>query len=150
MRVDLPSLSLAVVATFASGVFADRPPDADIDQLRSEVAALRAEVQRLKSMTGDDRLTEERAREIRGLIEEVVADADRRASLLQDGLTAGWAKGKGFHISSVDGNFLLRIYGQIQVRYVANFQDNSPTGEDSRSGFESPCRSAITPVSVSQ
>ncbi|MHC4101541.1 MAG: porin, partial [Planctomycetota bacterium] len=37
---------------------------------------------------------------------------------------------------SADGNWLLKIGGQIQVRYAASFQDKAPDGEDERYGFE--------------
>src|SRR5262249_33900762 len=67
------------------------------------------------------------------LVQDVLADADTRSSLLESGMTAGWDN--GFFIASTDGNWRLNIGGQLQVRYVYNNQNNSPT-DDNRSGFE--------------
>ena len=76
-----------------------------------------------------------RAQTIRGLVSEVLADAETRASLLQDGVHAGWDKNRGFFIASTDSNFLLKLNGQLQVRAVYNHQESSPTDDD-RFGFE--------------
>ncbi|MHC4142917.1 MAG: hypothetical protein ACYSUF_14005 [Planctomycetota bacterium] len=132
----LPIIATAALACTAA---ADDGKDAEIDELRSEVSALRGTVAELRTtvdqlQAGDDWLTEQRAGEIRGLVQDVLADADTRASLMQDGMTAGWDK--GFFLGSADGNFLLRLGGQIQVRYAASFQDKAPSGEDERYGFE--------------
>ncbi|MHC4108213.1 MAG: porin, partial [Planctomycetota bacterium] len=83
---------------------------------------------------GQDWLTKQRAAEIRGLVQDVLADADTRASLLQ-GATAGYDG--GFFIGSADGDFLLKITGQIQTRYVYNRRDMPPgDGDENRYGFE--------------
>lgn len=79
-------------------------------------------------------LTEARAGQIRSLVEEVLADADQRVSLQSAGLTAGWDK--GFFLASPDGNFRLNVGALLQVRWIYNQQDDSPTGNDSQSGFE--------------
>jgi hypothetical protein len=122
----------AGLASAASGE--DKKNSEIIEALRAEVAELRSTVARLQAEHGDDWLTEQRADEIRALVQDVLADADTRANLLQDGMTAGWDK--GFFLGSADGNWLLRIGGQIQVRYAASFQDDAPDGEDDRYGFE--------------
>jgi hypothetical protein len=130
-----------VAAMFACTAIANDGEDAEIEALRFEVSELRGTVAELRATITDmnaeqeeDWLTEQRANEIRGLVQDVLADADTRASLLQDGMTAGWDK--GFFIGSADGNWLLKVGGQIQVRYAASFQDNAPDGEDERYGFE--------------
>ncbi|MHC4615924.1 MAG: porin [Planctomycetota bacterium] len=105
-----------------------------IEALRAEVAELRSTVDRMKAEQSDDWLTEQRAEEIRSLVHDVLADADTRASLMQDGLTAGWDR--NFFVQSADGNWRLRLRGQIQVRYVWNHQSSAPDGEDDRYGFE--------------
>ena len=58
------------------------------------MAELKDTVAELKAASDDDWLTERRAQEIRGLVEDVLADADTRASLLQDGMTAGLGSGQ--------------------------------------------------------
>ncbi|HVP74281.1 MAG TPA: hypothetical protein VMS30_11125, partial [Phycisphaerales bacterium] len=105
-----------------------------MDQLKSIVKDLQGQVDALRAENDEQWLTEARANEIRGLVQDVLADADTRASLLQTGSMAGYDK--GFFVSSADGNYLLRIGGQLQVRYVYNLQDSDGATDDNRSGFE--------------
>ena len=102
----------------------------------AEIAKLKAELAELKSQQGDNWLTEQRAAEIRSLVQDVLADADTRASLQSSGMTAGWDK--GFFRASPDGNFRLRVKGQIQFRYVMNYRDIQTSGSEDRwtKGFE--------------
>ena len=134
VAVALLSLSAFATSAVAADV-SDAPANATdtIAQLQSIVADLQRQVDELKSAKSDQWLTQERAKQIRGLVEDVLADADTRASLLQAGATAGWDK--GFFLGSSEGNYLLRINGQLQVRFVYNHQNDSPTDDD-RSGFE--------------
>ena len=104
-----------------------------IADLTARVADLERVVGRLQSGQDEPWLTTRRAAEIRGLVQDVLADADTRSSLLQDGMTAGWDK--GFFLGSADGNFLLKVQGQLQARFVYNTQDNSDD-DDNRWGFE--------------
>ncbi len=107
------------------------------DALTNRIAALEAEINALKVSNGDQWLTEQRAAEIRDLVQDVLSDADTRASLLQSGMTGGWDN--GFYLGSSDGNFRLNVGGWIQTRYVYNFQDVN-TGADPvdrhRNGFD--------------
>lgn len=86
-------------------------------QLEGEVATLRAE---------DDKqwLTEERVKEIRAVVADVLADADGRASLRQDSMTAGW--NDGFFLASPDGRFKLQLGGLLQTRFLWS---NIPNGQ---------------------
>ena len=104
-----------------------------IKELAARIADLERTVDQLQSANNDQWLTAKRADEIRALVYDVLADADTRSSLLQDGLTAGW--NKNFFLGSADGNFLLKVQGQLQARFVYNTQDNSPD-DDHRWGFE--------------
>ncbi|HRP62015.1 MAG TPA: porin [Phycisphaerales bacterium] len=108
---------------------ASSSPDDTVDR----IAALEMEVLRLRQQIGTDWLTEARAQEIRTLVHDVLADADTRASLLGTGMNAGWDE--GFFIGSADGNFRLRVGGNIQFRYVFNHQNGSPV-DNNRGGFE--------------
>jgi hypothetical protein len=125
-RVGLLAGASALTLTGAS--FADNPTEAQNYEAR--IAELEATVAQLK---GDNWLTDQRAEEIRGLVQDVLADADTRASLLQAGMTAGYDN--GFVIGSSDGNFSLKLNGQLQTRFLYNNQDNGP-GDDDRWGFE--------------
>ena len=98
--------------------------------LETQMAALQAEVAQLRAAQDDSWMAERRAAEIKTLVRDVLADADTRASLLQDGMNAGH-NGKNFFLASDNGDFLLNISGQLQMRYVASFQDEeSETDED--------------------
>ncbi len=115
---------------------ADAPVPSEVQQLRDRVAQLENKVSEMAAREGEQWLTEQRADEIRSVVQETLADADARASLADSGATAGWEKGKGFFISSADGNYLLKIGGQLQVRFVYNHQNDSPTDDNSEYGFE--------------
>src|SRR2546426_4285979 len=80
-----------------------------IEELRNMVQNLQQQVDDLKSASNDNWLTQKRAEEIRSLVQDVLADADTRASLLESGVMAGWDK--GFFIGSADGNWRLNIAG---------------------------------------
>ena len=112
---------------------------AELDALRSEVQelraergdveALQAEVSQLRAETNEGWLNERRAEQVKTLIHDVLADADTRASLAGDGIIAGH-NGKKFFLSSEDGKFLMKIEGQIQVRYIWNSRDEEVTDPD--------------------
>jgi hypothetical protein len=97
--------------------------EAQLEALRHDGIALRRELSQLRAESGEHWLDERRAGEIRALVHDVLADADTRSSLLQDGLMAGWSPGRGFFLTSADNRFLLRIEGQMQVRWVYNYHD---------------------------
>lgn len=59
-----------------------------IEALCNRVGDLENEINDLRQSQGDDWLTAQRADEIHNLVHDVIADADRRTSLLQNGLTA--------------------------------------------------------------
>ncbi len=129
--------SAALISTLSAPVLAEPPASQDdtIQSLQTMVHDLQREVDALKAQNTDQWLTEQRAEEIRGLVQDVMADADTRASLLGSALSAGYDK--GFVISSDDGNFKLKMNGQIQVRFDWNNQsDFPPDGDSNRSGFE--------------
>lgn len=112
----------------------------DIAALRKEMSELRAanqnlrqEVGELRTAKGEDWLNERRAEEVKALVKEVLADADTRASLLEGGMTAGH-NGK-FFLASEDGSFSLVLAGRIQVRYIADFRNNSGS-DDGETGFQ--------------
>jgi len=129
-RRTLSTMSIGLAAALATGAAAESSGD---DDLRARIDALEARIAQLQQTSGDAWLTEARAGEIRSLVTDVLADAETRTSLLQGGATAGWDD--GFFLSSPDGNFTLKILGQLQFRYVYSGQDNGPD-DDNRGGFE--------------
>jgi hypothetical protein len=111
----------------------------------SELAALKSRIAQLESQQSENWLNERRAEEVKSLIQDVLADADTRASLLQEGATAGHDGGH-FWIGSSDGTFLLRISGIIQVRHTYNDRNGDrgtaaaadPTFDQGETGFSIP------------
>ncbi|MCH7546675.1 MAG: hypothetical protein IID30_09780, partial [Planctomycetes bacterium] len=61
----------------------------EMEGLRQVNEVMMGEIDELRAKTQDNWLTEHRAEEIRILVQDVLADADTRSSLLQDGLIAG-------------------------------------------------------------
>jgi len=108
-------------------------------ELQAELQALRSEVTQLRTAQSQDWMNERRAEEIKTLVREVLSDADTRASLLDSSITAGH-NGDHFFLSSEDGNFEMAIYGQLQVRYTANFRDSNPGSgtDEGEAGFNIP------------
>jgi hypothetical protein len=95
----------------------------DSTNYQQEIADLRAEIASMKAQSGDNWLTEQRAAEIKGLVQDVLADADTRASLQGTGATAGFDN--GFFLSSADGNFRLNVGGTASARFTYNNRQDS-------------------------
>lgn len=91
---------------------------AQIAALRKVVESQSQELSAMKQENGRNWLSEQRASEIRGIVQDVLVDAESRTSFQDSAATAGW--NKGFFLASPDGNFKLKISGQIQLRYVVN------------------------------
>ena len=107
---------------------------ASADEQGSDVAARIAELKReVATLKGDSAawLTEERAAEIRGIVRDVLADADTRASL--QGATGAGYNG-GFFLSSADGNYSMKMNVLEQIRWT--FNDQSDANNEQVSGFE--------------
>lgn len=121
-----------VPRTHGSTAVTDATNATELETVRAELAKLRAEIRQLKADSTNNWLDERRAEEVKTLIREVLSDADTRASLLDNGVTAGH-DGKKFFLASNDGAFRLNIGGQMQFRYIANFRNDS--GDDLESGF---------------
>ena len=106
----------------------------ELEQMRAEMAQMRAEMAQLKAGQSGDWMSDSRRAEIEGMIADVFADANNRATLLQEGALAGIdEKGKIFLLSA-DGSFSANFNGQIQARYIHNTEDNR--GNDSISGIQ--------------
>ncbi|WP_432798909.1 hypothetical protein [Poriferisphaera sp. WC338] len=115
----------ALMLGLTGTAFADAASDAEA--LRAEVQQLRSEVATLRQSSDSNWLNERRAEEIKGLIRDVLSDAETRATLLQDGMMAGNQDGR-FFLKSADGNYLLNISAFAQIRYAADFQAGRPAG----------------------
>lgn len=107
-----------------------------LQKLEEDNSALKSEVDQLRAANEEGWLTEQRAKEIRTLVSDVLADADQRASLQGSGMNAGWSPDDGFFLASSDGKFKLNIGGVMQVRFAYSYRDEPP--DSNRSGFELP------------
>jgi len=104
------------------------------NEFASEIANLKAQIAELKASQGDTWLTEQRAAEIRGIVTDVLADADTRSSLQGSGAGAGY--NGGFFLSSADGNYSMKLNVLEQVRWTFNNRNDATFGEDQTWGFE--------------
>ena len=73
-KVGLLTGTASLMLTSICGAAAS---DATAGDLQAQVAELQAQVAQLKAASGDNWLTEQRATEIRGLVQDVLADAAR-------------------------------------------------------------------------
>ena len=133
-RVSL--LAGAATLTLTGGSFADTSVEAQNDELRSRIAQLEGRLANVEAQKNDNWLTQRRADEIRSVVEDVLADADTRSSMLAQGMTAGYDDGAV--IASADGNWLLRTNLLLQTRFMfSNMESPAGSGIDStRWGFE--------------
>jgi hypothetical protein len=113
-RVGL--LAGAATLTLAGGSFADTDLEAQNQELRARIADLESRLGAVEAQNSDNWLTEQRAEEIKGLVQDVLADAETRSSLLSQGMTAGYDDGAV--ISSADGNWMLRTNIFLQTRFM--------------------------------
>ncbi len=149
MRKTLLSIA-GVAAAFAVIPLAQAD---DTAQLRAELAEVRARMQQdqatlaqvqsqlsqFRQDQSENWLSERRAEEVKSLIHEVLSDADTRATLLQDSMTAGH-DGRRFFLASADGSFRMNINGQLQFRYIYNNRNDATggavAGQDDTMGFQ--------------
>ncbi|MCB9837850.1 MAG: hypothetical protein H6813_00790 [Phycisphaeraceae bacterium] len=101
-------------------------------KIRTSILAIAA----LATAAGGTTALADDADGVRALVAEMIADAESRSSLLQSGGTAG--HDGHFFLSSADGNFTLKMSGQSQTRYTANFNDEVAPRDDSVFGFSLP------------
>ena len=135
-------LAGATATTIAGAAFAGTSANVSYEDLQQRLDAAEAKIAELSTTQNADWLTEQRADDIRGLVQDVLADADTRASLQGSGMQAGY--NNGFVISSNDGQWMLRMNGLLQNRWVLNHTKNdintvpgaAGNGEKSRHGFE--------------
>lgn len=114
-------------------------------ELETANDSLRQEVRDLKAQDGVDWLNDERATQIRGIVTDVLADAESRTSFQQAPVTAGYKN--GFFIASADGAFTMKLQGLMQTRFVWDHLSgdpnsisypNAPDSKQSRYGWEIP------------
>lgn len=134
MLRSLCSVVALAAALFGPEAMAQASAGVDQGDLHTRIARMEERIRELES-TSADWMTEERAAELRELVEAVLADADSRTALVSQQSNAGW-DGHPF-LASADSAFRLELEGRFQLRYIFNHQDAPDGGGDtSRGGFE--------------
>lgn len=137
MKKWIGSSIVALTAMAGTAHAANVAPAQESNVTRAEYNELKAELARLRAQQDETWMNERRAEEIKGLVREVLSDAETRASLQASGATAGH-DGKNFYLASADGAFLLQLSGHFQLRYIYNHRDaEKASGTDNDlSGFQ--------------
>jgi hypothetical protein len=132
MRLNKTVGLLAGTTALTLGGFCYGNTDEANTSALAQIAELKAELAAMKAQQGEEWLTEQRAADIRGIVQDVLADAETRTSLQSSGATAGYDN--GFFISSADGNFRLNLNGLVQFRWILNGagEQNTAWGFDVR------------------
>ena len=105
-------------AAFSGMAFAGN--GAATNEMQSRLAAAEAKIAELSAQTDADWMSEARSEQVRGIVQDVLADADTRASLQGNGATSGYDN--GFFIKSADGKWSLKINGVFQERFNVGSQ----------------------------
>lgn len=104
------------------------------EALRQRLAELEARLGALDRHEADRLFDASRREEVRALIQDVLADADARGSLLGAG-GLSFAAGEGFTFTSADASYSFKLGGFMQARYVFNHRDGE-VDDSSRGGFD--------------
>jgi hypothetical protein len=113
--------------TLTSAGFAGSDMNAD---LQNRLEAAEARIAELSADQNKNWLNDERADAVRGLVQDVLADADTRASLQGASGSAGYDG--GFTIASADGSMSLKINGGVWTSWTS--VDDETDGADDSSG----------------
>ena len=96
----------------------------ELESIAAEISVLKERSTRLQSRLderpGDGWLSNDRKAEIKTLVQDVLADSGKRQSLRGPSLNAGYSDADGFHITTANDAFSLRIYGMVQTRWIFN------------------------------
>ena len=119
--------------TLTSAGFAGSDMNAD---LQTRLEAAEARIAELSADQNQNWLNDERADAVRSLVQDVLADADTRASLQGGGSNAGYDG--GFTIASGDGNWSLTMNGMVNTRWTSNDDETAGGAGDTDGGFSTP------------
>ena len=117
--------------TLTSAGFAGSDMNAD---LQTRLEAAEARIAELSADQNQNWLNDERAYAVQSLVQDVLADADTRASLQGSGGDADYDG--GFVIASGDGNWSLKLNGAMWTSWTT--VDDKAAGSDTDGGFDAP------------
>jgi hypothetical protein len=124
------SISIVALVFLAAQFGPEAGPEEQIQTLQKMVHELREEVSELRNEQSTDWIAKQRVEEIHTLVQDVFKDAEDRANLQGRTTLAGYDGGA--FLQSADGNWSLKINGQIQARWSYN----NAEGQLSQHGFE--------------
>jgi hypothetical protein len=150
MRMDTRSkplmawASLAVILGLTTTAAQGQERGNGDPDIGAELQSLKARIAELEARQNENWLTEERASQIRGIVQDVLKDAQTR-NQAADGPDIGYKD--GFFIQTPDKNFKLLINAFVQARYEYGYHRDpntsdslhpiSPTrNEEDSSGFD--------------
>ena len=109
-----------------------------LDEAEKTNETVRLELNEARSNQTNEWLSTKRVSAINSLIEELLVDSDTRINLQGGSAMMGWSD--GFHLSSADGRFKLKVGGLFQNRFLARWLGDQPQGvtgyDEWRQGFE--------------
>ncbi|MCL2640252.1 MAG: OprO/OprP family phosphate-selective porin [Phycisphaerales bacterium] len=114
MNISMWTTKAAITAAAILFVNAGSPAHANED-LATELKALKARITELEEKQNNNWLSEERTIQIRGIVEGVLADAQKQKS---SSSSPDFGYNNGFFIQSPDKKNKLQITGNLQFRYV--------------------------------
>lgn len=129
-RLVVRGLGIVLLFPLTSLAADDQPTR---EQLQEELSALKSRVTELEQQQSQPATDQ---RDIANVIDEVVADAQRRSQLMFDdeSITAGFDLEKmKFYIGSTDGSFLLVPGLFLQIRNATNINDST---DETNTGWE--------------
>ena len=123
-------------AALTGAVIAGSTTDTDLQARLDSAEVLLDE---LAAQQNADWMSEARSEQVRGIVQDVLADADTRASLQGDGATSGY--NDGFFVKSADGKWSMKINGLFQERWNLGHQGSSSfsPGGAQRTGVVAGC-----------
>ena len=128
MRVVFRRSSLLLAAAVACACSAPRARADDTPstaELANQVKSLQNEVTELRVKQEQNWMTQERANQIRQIVEETLADARTRS---QNAGGADYGYNDGFYIQTPDNKFKLKVNGYMQLRYTFTSRDAGECG----------------------
>ena len=111
-------------------------------EIEKQNGTLQTRVNELEAADAQTWLTQERADQIRGVVTDVLADSETRASLQSAGMNAGWDD--GFFLQSPDGRFRLEVGGMVQARYMYSHIRKGFTADTPQPGQEFAAEDDVT------
>jgi hypothetical protein len=138
LSIEKKLAGLLMIGAVAGSTFAAEP-NAPEPALPDQIKELRAKLDQLESREAAQEQKQEE-RQQQATLESTLQDAEQHSRLLDvTGINAGFVPGRGFFLSSDDGNFLLHPWLQFQFRNTTTYREDAlhkGHTDDTQTGFE--------------